>query len=65
MQVMLWFLVYLLLIVALARWRDHLDAKRTPKRRRADGARDADAARRARVALRSLRDAARHHHRTS
>jgi hypothetical protein len=65
MQVMLWVLVYLLLIMALARWRDHLDAKKTPKRRRADLARDGAATRRAWFGLRSVRDEVRHHHRTS
>ena len=65
MQVMLWFLVYLLLIVALARWRDHLDVRGTTKRRRADGARAGDATRRAGLGARSLRDAVRHHHPTS
>ncbi len=37
-QVLIWFLVYLLLIVALTVWRDHHDAARRTKRRRAGGA---------------------------
>lgn len=38
MQLMIWFLVYLLLILALARWRDHHDSPRTKKREQGDDA---------------------------
>ncbi len=38
MQVVIWFGVYLLLILALTLWRDHHDAARTKKHRRTNGA---------------------------
>jgi hypothetical protein len=46
MQVVIWFLVYLLLIVALTRWRDHLDAARSKKHRRTNGTRSRGGSRR-------------------
>ena len=63
MTVMLWFVVYLLLILALASWRAHHDAARTKKRRRTDEARAGGL--RHQVGLRPVRGILRRPHRTS
>jgi hypothetical protein len=65
MQMMIWFLVYLLLILALARWRDHHDAARTKKHRRDHAARGRGLSRRRQMVLRSVRGMLPHSHRTS
>jgi hypothetical protein len=65
MQVMIWFLVYLLLILALTYWRDRHDVTRTKKHRRTDGTRVSGASRRQKVMRRSVRGALQHSHRTS
>ena len=33
MEMLIWFLVYVVLILAMARWRDHLDAVGSKKQR--------------------------------
>jgi hypothetical protein len=55
-EVMIWFLVYLVLMLAMSRWRDHLDAARSQTRRRAKKARNGGVLRRQQVALRPGRD---------
>ena len=65
MEVMIWFLVYLLLILALARWRDHHDAARSKKRRPTNGAQAGGESSRQPIRRRSAWDPLRHSHRTS
>jgi hypothetical protein len=55
-EVMIWFLAYLVLILAMARLRDHLDASRTTKRRRTTRARNGGVSRRRQIALRPARN---------
>ena len=65
MQVMIWFLVYVLLIVALAVWRDHHDRGRARRRRRTNGARDGGADGRRRVTTNAVRHTLKQAHRSS
>jgi len=65
MQVVILFIVYLSLILALALWREHHDASRSNKHRRTNGARGGGTSRRPHLALRTARGTLRHSHRTS
>lgn len=65
MQVMIWFLVYLLLIVALATWRSHHDAARRRRRRHHGQVREGDGDSHRRSGPLSMTSVSRRLHRTS
>jgi hypothetical protein len=65
MQVVILFIFYLSLILALAVWREHHDTARTSKRQRVDGARGGGVSRSPHIALRKVRGALRRSQRTS
>jgi hypothetical protein len=54
-EVVIWFVFYLVLILAMSMWRDHLDAAPTRTRRRSKKARDRGMSRRQQIALRPAR----------
>ena len=64
MDVMIWFAVYLVLIAALATWREHHDS-RSKKHRLAGGRHDGESAERRRPTVRALRGMVTHNHRTT
>ena len=64
MEVLIWFAVYLVLIAALATWREHHDA-RAKKHRRAAGRLGSESPAHRRLSLRPLRGGWIHSHRTS
>ena len=65
MDVVIGFAVYLLLIVALAAWRDHHDAARPRRHRKPEGAAAGERRWRGRPTVPAARSVLRHTHRTS
>lgn len=64
MDVVIWFAVYLVLIAALATWREHQDA-RAKKHRREGGHQGGESPAHRRLPLRAWRGGWTHSHRTS
>ena len=64
MEVLIWVAVYLVLIAALATWREHHDA-RAKKHRRAGAHQGSESPERRRPTVRALRGMVTHTHRTT